>query len=104
MSGYNEDMARIDTVRKILIRHKHELRRKYRIKRLGIFGSFVRNEQKKNSDIDILVEFVEVPGLFKFLEIEDRLSRLLGTKADLVMKDTLKPYIGRHILNEVIYV
>jgi len=97
-------MSKIDTVRKILIKHKHELRRKYHVKEIGIFGSYVHGEQKKKSDIDILVDFIKVPGFFKFIELEDYLSNILGVKTDLVMKDVLRPHIGQHILNEVIYI
>jgi predicted nucleotidyltransferase len=97
-------MAKIDTIRKILTRHKRNLRKKYRVREIGIFGSYVRGEQKKRSDIDILVDFIEEPGLFGFIELEDYLSRILGLKTDLVMKNVLKPNIGRHILSEVIYI
>jgi predicted nucleotidyltransferase len=97
-------MAKIDEIKKILIRHRRELRHKYRVKEIGVFGSYVRNEQEKKSDIDILVDFIEVPGLFKYIDLEDYLSQILGVKADLVMKRALKPYIGRRILSEVEYI
>lgn len=97
-------MAKIDRIRRILIRHRRELRRKYRVREIGVFGSFVRNEQKKSSDIDILVDFIEVPGLFKYIELEDYLSDILGMKTDLVMRSALKPHIGRRVLSEVVYI
>lgn len=78
------------------------LKGRYKVKTIGIFGSYVRGKQKKRSDIDILVEFEEVPGLLTFLEIENYLSDILNIKVDLVMKDALKPVIGKHILREVI--
>lgn len=96
-------MAKIGLLKRILARHKMELKQKYHVKEIGIFGSYVRGDQKRKSDIDILVEFEEVPGLFKFIELEDYLTEILGIKTDLVMKDALKPYIGKHILDEVIY-
>ena len=71
---------------------------------IGIFGSYVRGEQKKKSDLDILVEFSEPIGLFKFVELEDFLSQELNLKVDLVMKDALKPRIKDSILKEAIYV
>ena len=80
------------------------LRRDFKIKQLGIFGSYVRDEQKRNSDVDILVEFSETPGLFDFMKIENNLGALLKKKVDLVMKGALKPAIGKHIMNEVVYV
>jgi predicted nucleotidyltransferase len=72
--------------------------------RIGIFGSWGRNEQKKGSDIDILVEFEEPVGLLDFVALENYLSGLLGIKVDLVMKSALKQRIGKQILKEVVYV
>ncbi|ACI21912.1 MULTISPECIES: nucleotidyltransferase family protein [Thermodesulfovibrio] len=92
-------------IRTILENLKPELVKKYKIKEIGVFGSWVRGEQKKNSDIDILVEFEENAGisLFDFIEIEDYLRKKVGIKVDLVEKKALKPYIGKNILREVIY-
>ena len=78
------------------------LREKYKVKALGVFGSYVRGEQKKSSDLDILVEFQEPVGLFKFMELEEFLEKNTGVKIDLVSKKALKPRIGKHILEEVI--
>jgi len=50
----------------------------------------------------LLVEFERAPSLFKYVELEDHLSELVGIKVDLVMKKTLKPHIGRYILAEVV--
>ena len=79
------------------------LKEKFRVKKIGIFGSYSRGEQQKSSDIDILVEFYEEPSLFEFIRLERFLKNILKIKVDLVMKDSLKPYIGKHILEEVIY-
>lgn len=80
------------------------LERDYKISILGVFGSYVRGEQKETSDIDILVDFKdEGIGLFLFMDMEDLLQRVLGEKIDLVCKDALKPRIGKQILSEVIY-
>lgn len=76
--------------------------KQYNIKSLGLFGSYVRGEQNKKSDLDILVEFTKSPSLFTFIRLENYLSDQLGTKVDLVMKDSLKPIIGKHILHETI--
>jgi predicted nucleotidyltransferase len=89
----------------ILKKHEKELKERYRIKKMGVFGSYLRGEAKEGSDVDILVEFeqdVDI-GLLKFVEIENHLSDLLGVKVDLVEKSALKPRIGKHILKEVIY-
>ena len=73
----------------------------YHVKSLGLFGSYLRNEQDGDSDLDILVEFDETPSLLRFIDLENFLSDTLGVKVDLVMRDALKPRIGRRILQEV---
>ena len=83
---------------------KQLLRSNYRIKRIGIFGSYIRGEENETSDLDILVEFDSPIDIFKFIELEETLSEKLGIKADLVSKQALKPFIGEKILKEVIYV
>ena len=88
----------------ILRHHLPEISRKYNVSYLGIFGSYVRGEQKPESDLDILVEFEEAPGFFEYIQLEDYLSEILGVKVDLVMKSALKPALGKHILEEVIAV
>ena len=80
------------------------LKYQYNVKSLGIFGSYVRGEQKRRSDVDILVEFSEPIGLLAFMSLERYLCNLIGKKVDLVSKKALKPKIGERILNEVIYV
>jgi predicted nucleotidyltransferase len=74
----------------------------YSVEKLEVFGSYVRAEQKKDSDLDILVTFKEDPSLLTYIAIENYLSDLLGVKVDLVMRDSLKPKIGQKILREAI--
>ncbi len=95
-------MKTLDEIQKILRQQKDFLRKKYKIKEIGIFGSYVRGEQRYTSDVDILVEFEEVPSLLKFVKLENYLSEVLGVKVDLVEKKALKPRIGKHILQEVV--
>jgi len=80
------------------------LKEKFRVKKIGVFGSYSRGEQKKKSDIDILVEFFETPSMFKFLDLEEFLNKLLNIRVDLVTKDALKPYLRARILDDVIYI
>jgi len=94
----------LDEIKEIIKKHKKELKREYGVKKIGVFGSFVRGEAKEESDIDILVEFEKPIGFFKFLELEEYLSDLIGEKVDLVSKKALKPHIGRYILEEVVMV
>ncbi|MBU1159551.1 nucleotidyltransferase family protein [Patescibacteria group bacterium] len=80
------------------------LRKKYQVKKIGIFGSFVRGEQKKGSDLDILVEFENPIGFFDFIRLENFLSHALRKKVDLVSKKAIKPAVKKEIFKEVRYV
>ena len=94
----------VEEVIKILEDHKSELQERYNVKEIGIFGSYIRHEQREASDIDILVDFNDTPTLIKFINLENYLSDLLDVKVDLVMKRALKPNIGKLILEKVIFV
>ncbi|MCG2725651.1 MAG: nucleotidyltransferase family protein [Elusimicrobia bacterium] len=96
-------MTKLNKIKCILTQHKDELREKFKVRRIGIFGSYVRDQQRKGSDTDILVEFNEPVSLFDFMDLENYLGKLIHNKVDLVSKKALKPYIGKQILNEVIY-
>jgi uncharacterized protein len=98
-------MARTPSLEKILEVLRQQipmLTDRYNVEKLEIFGSYVRSEQKKDSDLDVLVTFKEDPSLLTYIAIENYLSDLLGIKVDLVMKDSLKPKIGQQILREAI--
>ncbi|MCJ2562848.1 MAG: nucleotidyltransferase family protein [Candidatus Thermoplasmatota archaeon] len=79
------------------------LRDRFKVRKIGIFGSFARGEQEATSDIDILVDFRKPVSLIDFVALERHLSEILGRKVDLVMRSALKPRIGKHILREVRY-
>ena len=96
-------MGKIQKIRKILKQKKPFLLKRYKIKELGIFGSYVRAEESKRSDVDLLINFRKSPSFLEFMEIENYLADSLGMKVDLVMKSSLKPRIGKHILREVEY-
>jgi len=91
-------------IKDILAEHKSEIQKKFNVKDIGIFGSYVRGRQKAKSDIDVLVEFSEPIGLLKFMELEEYLQTLFGVKVDLVSKKALKPHIGKRILEEVTFI
>lgn len=96
-------MKSLEEIKNILTEHRGELKERFKVREIGIFGSFVRGEQRRRSDIDILVDFEEPPSLFEFMDLEEHLSKLLGLKVDLVSRDALKPRIGERILKEVVY-
>ena len=87
----------------ILRQHLPELRERWGVRKLGVFGSYVRNEQHGDSDLDLLVEFDDRPlTLLQFIALENYLSDLLSIKVDLVEQGTLKPTIGRHLHKEML--
>jgi predicted nucleotidyltransferase len=93
----------LDDVLGTLRVHLPELREHYGVRTLGVFGSYGRGEQRPRSDLDLLVEFDERPlTLIQVIALEQRLGDLLEVKVDLVEKKTLKPAIGRHILQDVV--
>ena len=99
-------MKSLAEIKKSLADHKAELGQNFKVKEIGIFGSYVRGEQKKESDVDVLVTFEETANLslLDFVSLENYLSDLLGVKVDLVEKQVLKPRIGRHVLEEVVQI
>ncbi|OPX63137.1 MULTISPECIES: nucleotidyltransferase family protein [unclassified Methanoregula] len=94
----------VDEIRQKLQAHLPDLRSRYGITYLGIFGSYVRGEQKTTSDVDILVEFNRPGTLLGFIHLQNDLEDLLGVRVDLVEKNGLKPAIRPHVLGEVIVV
>ena len=91
----------IGEIREIISKHRTDLVNKYHVSQIGVFGSYVRDEQTTRSDVDILVDFSAPISLFEFIDMEEELSNLLKIKVDLVSRKALKPYIGRRILEEV---
>lgn len=80
---------------------KPDLTARYHLRSLGLFGSYGRGTPSRRSDIDILVSFTETPTLFAFVRLKRELEHCLGQRVDLVMREALRPSIGRRILAEV---
>ncbi len=95
-------MKRQDGIKETLRRFKPILREKFKVKEIGIFGSYVRGEESEESDVDILVEFDESIG-WEFIDVKEFLEEILGKKVDLVTVGALKPQLRDKILKEVIY-
>ena len=91
-------------VNKVILDNRQKIRR-YGVNKLGLFGSFVRDEQKENSDVDLLVDFDKDQNTFKnFMGFADFMEETLGRKVDVVTLQSLSPFIGPYILKEVKYV
>ncbi len=98
-------MNDIKKIKDVLGRHKEDIRKRYGVVILGIFGSYSREEQNEESDIDILVD-LERPIGFKFFELWDELERLLNAKVDLLTIKSVKqkPLLWKSIEEDLIYV
>ncbi|BCB96735.1 nucleotidyltransferase [Dissulfurispira thermophila] len=83
---------------------KEKIKTQYKAEVVGIFGSFVRGEEKKSSDIDILVEFNEDADLFDFVGLSIFLEEKLGRKVDVVPRDMVRPELKKRILKETVSV
>ncbi|MDX9744212.1 MAG: nucleotidyltransferase family protein [Arcobacteraceae bacterium] len=82
--------------------HYSEFKDMYNIDSLYLFGSYARNEQSENSDIDLLVDFKKTPDLLTFIELEEYLSNSLQKTVDLVPKRKIKAQLREQILKDAI--
>jgi len=96
---------RIEEIKKMITNYKKELKEKYKVKEIGIFGSYARGEQQKTSDIDILVEFEEPVG-WEIVDLHECLEKILGVKVDLVTRGAVmrKPLLWQSIKENLINV
>jgi predicted nucleotidyltransferase len=96
-------MKTLSELREILREQEAYLEEQYGVQVIGVFGSFVRNEQRPDSDLDVLIELNRPPkiSLIGLVELEQYLSELLGIQVDVAIKKNLKKRIGKRILSEV---
>jgi predicted nucleotidyltransferase len=79
-----------------------DLREKYNVASLAMFGSYVRGDQTPESDVDMLVEFNAPIDFFEFLDLEEKLSDIIGRKVDLVSRKGIKPRIYEYIKDSLV--
>ena len=96
--GGNKRVAVIEKISDI----QRELTEKYTVKRIGVFGSFARGDEKAESDVDILVELVE-PTFDHYMDLKFRLEEVLQRPVDLVLEDKIKKRLKPIIEREVVY-
>lgn len=101
---YNRNMSTLNEIQQTLREQKPYLAEKFGVKIVGVFGSYVRQEQRSDSDLDLLIELERPPkiSLIGLVELEDYLGQVLGVEVDLAIKTNLKKRIGRRILQEVV--
>jgi len=110
MNRKNKNLLTGEEILGTLKKHK-DILRKYKVKRIGLFGSYIRGKQKKRSDIDILIEFDDIAfdsnftGYFdNYMELQSTLEKILGRKIDLLTIEMISPYIKPYVLKEIEYV
>jgi predicted nucleotidyltransferase len=96
-------MRSVEDIRQTLATRKVELARRFHVKNLAVFGSYARDEQKAESDIDLLVEFDGPVGV-EFIDLANYLEDLLQARVDLVSRNGIKPKYFRTIENDLKYV
>lgn len=83
---------------------RNELRQRYHVKRIGIFGSYAKKDQTEESDLDLVVEFDQPIGMLAFVHLKNLIADRLSLKIDLVTPDGLHPLIRDQVMHEVVYV
>lgn len=95
-------MKNLKEIKEILANHKDKLYEKYSVIELSIFGSYVREEQKETSDVDILVKFEKPVSLLQIVSLENYLSDILGLKVDVIPQKNIRKELKDYILKEAV--
>ena len=97
-------MKTLDEILETLRQTLPELKNKYNITKMGVFGSYARGEQTADSDIDVLINFDnEDFSYFDLMDIEQGLTKMFNTKVDLLMEEAIKPRIKPYIMEDIVY-
>ena len=97
-------MKKLEQIQSVLASSKGELRKRYNVKELGIFGSYARGQRKKTSDVDILVKFSPKATLFDFVGLGNYLEEKLKIKVDVVSERGIRPELRSNIIKGVLKV
>lgn len=97
-------MKDLDRIREILKENEDVIAKEFKAEIVGIFGSYARGEQKKESDVDIVVRFREGASLFDLVGLADFLEEKLGIKVDVVSERAIRPELKDHILKDLVAV
>jgi predicted nucleotidyltransferase len=95
-------MKSLDEITSVLKDHKSELEDRFKVKKIGVFGSYAREEEANTSDVDILVDLNEPIG-WEIIDLKEFLEEILGIEVDLVTVKALKPELSDIILKEAVY-
>jgi len=95
-------MVKKDQILNTLHKNKDTIKEKFGVRKIGLFGSYLRGESIKGSDIDLLVELYN-PTFDHYMDLKFFLEDLFQTEVDLVLEDTLKPRLKPYVIREVVY-
>ncbi|MBM4036180.1 MAG: nucleotidyltransferase family protein [Planctomycetes bacterium] len=95
-------MRKLEEIRAAICRHQAELHQRYKARVVGIFGSYMRGEQRDDSDLDLLAQFDDTASLFDLGGAQAMLSELLGVKVDLVPREDVRPELRDAIESETL--
>ena len=98
----NNKIYTIDEIRNILENNKNYFQEKFFVDKFMLFGSYAKNQQTTDSDIDLLVSFTKPIDMFEFINLQDYLTELFNKKIDLGTSNSLKKFIKDKILKEAI--
>lgn len=96
-------MKNLAAIKQILRDHEGILRDRYKVRRIGLFGSYVRGDTHQGSDLDVLVEFSDTISLLQLVSLENYLSSLTGIKVDVVPREDIRRELKDAILREAVY-
>ncbi|MEN3185654.1 MAG: nucleotidyltransferase family protein [Atribacterota bacterium] len=96
-------MKTLEEIKTLLMKHREDLKTRYGVREIGIFGSYVRGKAGEESDLDILVDFENPLSLLRIVALEHELQDLLGVKVDLVPKKNVRKELEKEILNYVVF-
>jgi len=96
-------MKNIDEIKRKIEELKPLLKKRFKVRRIGVFGSYTRGEQKEESDLDVLVEFYEPVSLLGLVRLENYLTDILGVKVDVVPKKDVRAELRKRISKETVY-
>jgi len=102
--GIMRMMKRLEKIKKILAEYKPALSKEFKVKEIGVFGSYLQGKEKSESDLDILVTFSQPISLLDLVKLENYLTSLIGIKVDVVPKEDIRPELKKEILGQAIYV
>lgn len=98
-------MKTLSEIKKVLKEHKLVIKKRFGVKEIGVFGSYVHGKPKKKSDLDILVEFERGYKTFdNYMKLKFYLVEILDRKIDLVIKEALREEIKEYVMPEIVYV